>query len=70
MIRRKIKINFILLLVLILFSNIVLGDNNEERSYILAKESIKQKAIDVAKQIEIYIKLNPKKTIEDLQFQF
>ena len=34
---------------------------------IFAQNSIKQKAIDVARQIEIYIKLNPDKTIKDLQ---
>ena len=32
-----------------------------------AKESIKQKALDVAKQIEIYLKLNPDLTVKDLQ---
>lgn len=31
------------------------------------KQRIKQKAVDVAKQIEIYIKLNPGMTVEDLQ---
>jgi signal transduction histidine kinase/ABC-type amino acid transport substrate-binding protein len=32
-----------------------------------AKESIKQKAIDVAKQIEIYLKARPEMTVEDLK---
>jgi len=32
-----------------------------------AKESIKQKAIDVAKQVEIYLESHPEKTIEELQ---
>lgn len=33
----------------------------------LGEQIIKQKAIDVAKQLEIYIKDNPDKTVEDLQ---
>ncbi len=36
-------------------------------SFEYAKESIKQKAEDVARQIEIYIHNNPDKTIKDLQ---
>ncbi len=33
----------------------------------IAKKAITQKAIDVAKQVEIYLRLNPEMTIEDLQ---
>jgi hypothetical protein len=36
-------------------------------SFSAAKEAIKQKAKDVAKQIEIYLKSNPSKTVADLQ---
>jgi len=32
-----------------------------------AKDSIRQKAVDVARQIEIYIRLNPNMTVKDLQ---
>lgn len=40
---------------------------NLKTSFRFAKESIKQKAEDVAKQIEIYITLNPEMTLRDLQ---
>ena len=41
--------------------------NVENEKIILAKKLIKQKAIDVARQIEIYLTLNSKKTVLDLQ---
>ncbi|MBU0661373.1 cache domain-containing protein [Patescibacteria group bacterium] len=37
------------------------------KDFLYAKDAIKQKAKDVAKQIEIYIKANPEKTIKELQ---
>ena len=44
-----------------------LEEYNIKKSFIYAKDAIKQKAEDVARQIEIYIKLNPDKTVKDLQ---
>jgi len=40
---------------------------NAENQTTLIKSFIKQKAIDIANQIDIYLKLNPNKTIKDLQ---
>lgn len=38
-----------------------------EKSFLYAKSAIKQKAEDVARQVEIYLKAHPEKTIADLQ---
>ncbi|MCD4762335.1 hypothetical protein K8R32_05260, partial [bacterium] len=38
-----------------------------KKDFVYAKDAIKQKAEDVARQIEIYLKTNPSKTIVDLQ---
>ncbi len=40
---------------------------NVGNSFNFAKSAIRQKAKDVAKQIEIYLKSNPEKTVSDLQ---
>ena len=42
-------------------------DLTKKDSFEYPQSAIKQKAEDVARQIEIYIRLNPEKTIEDLQ---
>ncbi len=42
-------------------------EESEDKKTILAKNQIKEKAISVAKQIEIFLKANPEKTLEDLQ---
>ena len=39
----------------------------QKEIFVYAKQSIKQKALDVAKQIEIYLEAYPDKTIADLQ---
>jgi len=46
---------------------IISGEAISDYSFEYAKDSIKQKAIDVSKQIEIYLRSHPEKTIEDLQ---
>ncbi|KKQ54244.1 MAG: hypothetical protein US83_C0013G0011 [Candidatus Falkowbacteria bacterium GW2011_GWC2_38_22] len=38
-----------------------------EKSFLYAKSAIKQKAEDVARQVEIYLKAHPEKTVSDLQ---
>ena len=56
--------------IIILLSIILLpvsAQDFEDGTFISAKRAIRQQAIGVAKQIEIYITLNPDKTIKDLQ---
>ncbi|MCD4705106.1 HAMP domain-containing protein [bacterium] len=74
-IRNKVKKLMLLsfLISILLLPNLLLAQEeinsvgSEKTSFIYSKKAIKQKAEDVAKQIEIYINLNPDKTVEDLQ---
>ncbi len=75
MINRKnnIKVFLIALTALFILPNIVFAQNNTENKQKkevfeeYAMRSIKQRAKDIAKQIEIYIKANSDKTLEDLK---
>ena len=67
---KKIFLIVILLITVFIGNQVMADDGNnsiEKEKFEYAQSAIKQKAEDVAKQIEIYIKLNPEKTISDLQ---
>jgi uncharacterized membrane protein YeaQ/YmgE (transglycosylase-associated protein family) len=69
--KTQIKTLALLAIILVLLplssSAEITGKAVTDQTFNSAKFAIEQKAIDVAKQVEIYLKTNPDKTLEDLK---